>query len=74
MEFLLTAAVLAVLLMYGVVEKILHRNAVKQVPIRIHVNATRGKSSVARLITAGLREGGLEENFFGKRSTATNYL
>lgn len=29
------------------------------VPIRIHVNGTRGKSSVTRLIAAGLRAGGL---------------
>ena len=28
------------------------------IPIRIHVNGTRGKSSVTRLITAGLRAGG----------------
>jgi len=31
-----------------------------QLPIRIHVNGARGKSSVTRLIAAGLREGGLK--------------
>jgi len=35
---------------------ILHR---RRIPIRVHVNGSRGKSSVARLIAAGLRAGGL---------------
>jgi len=33
-----------------------HRNCI---PLRIHINGSRGKSSVARLITAGLRAGGI---------------
>lgn len=35
-----------------------HRRQLDRIPIRIHVNGTRGKSSVARLIAAGLRGGG----------------
>ncbi|MBL7024842.1 MAG: poly-gamma-glutamate synthase PgsB [Candidatus Marinimicrobia bacterium] len=35
-----------------------HLRALKRIPIRIHVNGTRGKSSVTRLICAGLREAG----------------
>lgn len=35
-----------------------HRKQLNRIPIRIHVNGTRGKSSVARLIAAGLRGGG----------------
>ena len=35
-----------------------HLRALKRIPIRIHVNGTRGKSSVTRLISAGLREAG----------------
>jgi poly-gamma-glutamate synthase PgsB/CapB len=31
----------------------------RRIPIRVHVNGSRGKSSVARLIAAGLRAGGL---------------
>jgi len=31
----------------------------RRIPIRIHVNGSRGKSSVARLIAAGLKAGGL---------------
>lgn len=36
-----------------------HRRAVRSIPIRIHVNGTRGKSSVTRLIAATLREHGI---------------
>ena len=36
-----------------------HRRSRRRIPIRIHVNGIRGKSSVVRLIAAGLREGGL---------------
>ncbi len=36
-----------------------HNRLVRQLPIRIHVNGTRGKSSVTRLIAAGLRAGGM---------------
>src|SRR5215510_904106 len=43
----------------ALVEGLLHRRNLARIPIRIHVNGTRGKSSVTRLIAAGLREGGL---------------
>ncbi len=36
-----------------------HRQNLAAIPIRVHVNGTRGKSSVTRLIAAGLRAGGL---------------
>lgn len=36
-----------------------HLRYLKTIPIRIHVNGTRGKSSVTRLIAAGLRAGGI---------------
>lgn len=36
-----------------------HRRRLSRIPIRIHVNGTRGKSSVTRLLAAGLRAGGL---------------
>tara|TARA_Y100001970_G_C14238045_1_gene863125 strand:+ start:381 stop:1502 length:1122 start_codon:yes stop_codon:yes gene_type:complete len=44
----------------GLAESKLHSNAIKKIPIRIHVNGTRGKSSVTRLIAAGLRGGGIK--------------
>ncbi len=40
-------------------ETIVHDRALRRIPRRIHVNGTRGKSTVVRLIAAGLREGGL---------------
>lgn len=43
----------------AVIEGLLHRRNLRRIPIRIHVNGTRGKSSVTRLIAAGLREGGV---------------
>jgi gamma-polyglutamate synthase len=48
------------LVSYGVVEFRYHKRRVRSIPIRIHVNGTRGKSSVTRLIAAGLRAGGLK--------------
>ena len=45
---------------YGVIEFILHQKRIYSIPIRIHVNGTRGKSSVTRLIGAALREGGIK--------------
>ncbi len=36
-----------------------HRRSRGRIPIRIHVNGVRGKSSVVRLIAAGLRQGGI---------------
>jgi len=52
--------IIIILLILGIIESRLHINAINKIPIRIHVNGTRGKSSVVRLITAGLREGGLQ--------------
>lgn len=43
----------------GIWEAAAHRRRLQRIPIRIHVNGTRGKSSVTRLIAAGLRAGGL---------------
>jgi poly-gamma-glutamate synthase PgsB/CapB len=56
-SFLLAIAV--VLGVLGAIELFTHRRNLRRIPIRIHVNGTRGKSSVTRLIAAGLREGGL---------------
>jgi poly-gamma-glutamate synthase PgsB/CapB len=57
MIVLILAAV--VLVLYWVSEYIRHLNNVNSIPIRIHVNGTRGKSSVTRLVAAGLRAGGI---------------
>lgn len=42
----------------GLFEAWRHRRILQSIPIRIHVNGTRGKTSVTRLIAAGLRSGG----------------
>lgn len=38
-------------------EHFVHKRNLAAIPIRVHVNGSRGKSSVTRLIAAGLREG-----------------
>ncbi len=46
-------------IMYGVFEYHQHQSNRKKIPEIIHVNGTRGKSSVTRLIAGGLRAGGV---------------
>lgn len=43
----------------GLAEAIGHRQRLMHIPTRVHVSGTRGKSSVTRLVTAGLRSGGI---------------
>lgn len=43
----------------GGLEVLRHQQRLRAIPVRVHVNGTRGKSSVTRLIGAGLRAGGL---------------
>jgi poly-gamma-glutamate synthase PgsB/CapB len=57
---LIVLGVLAIALCFaGIVEYQFHIRSLAAIPLRIHVNGTRGKSSVTRLIAAGLREGGI---------------
>lgn len=56
---LLVAGGTALLASYGLAESFLHRRRLAKIPHRIHVNGTRGKSGVTRLIAAGLRAGGI---------------
>jgi poly-gamma-glutamate synthase PgsB/CapB len=44
----------------GIIEFTRHQKRIYSIPIRIHVNGTRGKSSVTRLIGAALRAGGIK--------------
>ncbi len=44
---------------FGIREFRNHQKNIDKVPVRILVNGTRGKSSVTRLITAGLQSGGI---------------
>ena len=47
------------LIIYGIFEYIRHQKRVFSIPVRIHINGTRGKSSVTRLVGAGLRSTGI---------------
>lgn len=60
----LTTALAAGLTGYGIWERRRHDANVARVPHRVHVNGTRGKSSVTRLIAGGLRASG--RRTFGK--------
>ena len=56
--FAALAATTGLLVGGGITELATHRRRLLQIPFRVHVNGTRGKSSVARLIAAGLRHAG----------------
>lgn len=58
-ELLILVTASGVLILLGALEFILHRRRLSRIPIRVHVNGTRGKTSVTRLIAAGLREAGV---------------
>ena len=66
LEVALTAILWCILVSYFIIEYLLHSRLLKRIPIRIHVNGTRGKTSVARLIAAGLRAG--DKRVFAKTS------
>ncbi|MBL7052268.1 MAG: poly-gamma-glutamate synthase PgsB [Candidatus Marinimicrobia bacterium] len=55
---LILSFLLCVLVTAGMVEYFLHQRTIRMIPLRVHVNGSRGKSSVVRLIAAGLRGGG----------------
>jgi poly-gamma-glutamate synthase PgsB/CapB len=50
--------VILLLTAVGMMERGLHRRRVNQIPLRINVNGSRGKSTVTRLLTAMLTEAG----------------
>ncbi|MFO7964973.1 MAG: poly-gamma-glutamate synthase PgsB [Desulfobacterales bacterium] len=54
--YIILIAVIALLL---TAEYAFHLKNVKAIPIRIHINGTRGKSSITRLIAGALREHGI---------------
>lgn len=53
------AGVLAGVSGFLLAEAALHRRRLRRIPIRIHVNGTRGKSSVTRALAAALRAAGV---------------
>ena len=59
MPLLILGFLVFALCIAGILEHQLHLKSLSLIPLRIHINGTRGKSSVTRLVAAGLREGGL---------------
>ena len=59
MALICSAALLASLLAILLWERRARDRALAAIPVRIHVNGTRGKSTVTRLIAAALREAGI---------------
>ena len=60
MPLLVLGFLVIILCIAGFFEYQFHLTSLSRIPLRIHVNGTRGKSSVTRLVAAGLREGGLK--------------
>jgi len=58
-SFYILLAIIITAVIVGIIEYIRHQERIYSIPIRIHINGTRGKSSVTRLIGAGLRAGGI---------------
>ncbi len=57
-SFVILLVMLFIAVVGGVLEYRRHQRNVASIPVRVHINGTRGKSSVTRLIGAGLRAGG----------------
>jgi gamma-polyglutamate synthase len=58
-SFFILLTLFALAIAFGIIEYFRHQKRINSIPVRIHVNGTRGKSSVTRLIGAGLRAGGI---------------
>ncbi|SPD75989.1 Capsule biosynthesis protein capB [uncultured Desulfobacterium sp.] len=54
------AILLVSVIIFLFIEYLVHFHHLKSIPVRIHVNGTRGKSSITRLIAAALREHGMK--------------
>lgn len=63
-KILFLFCLLTLVLILFIAEFILHRRNLAAIPIRIHVNGTRGKSSTTRLLVAALNHAGIRT--FGK--------
>ena len=57
-ELFVVLTIWCLLIGYGLIERVVHERALRRIPVRIHVNGTRGKTSVVRLVAAGLRAAG----------------
>ncbi|MDX9892720.1 MAG: poly-gamma-glutamate synthase PgsB, partial [Bacteroidales bacterium] len=57
-SFFLLLAIIILSSIAGVIEYRRHQRRIFSIPVRVHINGTRGKSSVTRLVGAGLRAAG----------------
>lgn len=57
-RFFVAVAAASIACVFLMISAALHRMRLRRIPIRVHVAGTRGKSSVTRLVAAGLRAGG----------------
>ncbi|MFA7330638.1 MAG: poly-gamma-glutamate synthase PgsB [Candidatus Delongbacteria bacterium] len=57
---IIIALLVGLIILLGIAEFRRHQRHLLSIPIRIHVNGTRGKSSVTRLIAGALRAGGIQ--------------
>jgi poly-gamma-glutamate synthase PgsB/CapB len=58
-SFYILLSIIIIAIVAGLVEYARHQRRLQSIGIRIHINGTRGKSSVTRLVGAGLRAGGI---------------
>ena len=58
--FVALTVLVSIVILLGLAEHVIHNRRIAAIPIRIHVNGTRGKSSVVRLIAAALRAHGIK--------------
>jgi len=58
-SFYILLSMIIIAAIVGIIEFARHQRRIYSIPIRIHINGTRGKSSVTRLIGAGLRAAGI---------------
>jgi gamma-polyglutamate synthase len=58
-SFYILLVIVIIAVIVGIIEYARHQKRIHSIPVRIHINGTRGKSSVTRLIGAGLRAGGI---------------
>ncbi len=58
-SFYILVIIIIIATVFGIIEFYRHQKRIYSIPIRIHINGTRGKSSVTRLVGAGLRAGGI---------------
>lgn len=56
---IITGMILILLIVAGLIENALHEQRLKQIPIRILVNGTRGKTSVCRVLVTALNASGI---------------